>query len=121
MPSNKDFAQRIEIIDSCLMRKQRRWTLDELLDDVNRKLQEQYDTSVSKRTLQYDLEYLINEKQAPIEKKRLDEKVTYTYAQANYSIKNLPINEEEISYLKDAIEILRSVSDLLQEILNENL
>ncbi|HEY6975322.1 MAG TPA: hypothetical protein VH396_03470, partial [Chitinophagaceae bacterium] len=86
MPLTKDSARRIEIIDSCLRRRQRKWTFDQLLETVNNKLQEQTGKTISRRTLQYDLDYLINEKQAPLEKRREGGKVIYYYSDPNYSV-----------------------------------
>ncbi len=111
MPSTKDFTLRIEIIDECLRRRQKKWFIEDLLEEVNNKLFDQYGKKVSKRTLQYDLDYLINEKQAPIVKCPDGKRVHYKYSEANYSVMNLPISEEEVSILKDAIKMLKQVED----------
>jgi predicted DNA-binding transcriptional regulator YafY len=112
MPKNKDFYHRIEIIDECLRRRNKNWPLTELIDCVNTRLLDQFGKSVSRRTIQYDLNYLINEKGAPIEKVKEGNEVFYRYADANYSIKNLPLTDEEIILLKDAVEVLRQISGL---------
>ncbi len=111
MPKNKDFSLRIEILDECLRRRQRKWFIEDLLDEVNKKLNERYGKEVSKRTLQYDIDYLINDKLAPIEKCREGQRVFYKYTDLSYSVFNLPISEEEITKLKDAIKILREVNE----------
>src|SRR5258706_7422388 len=124
MPINKDFALRIEIIDECLRNHYRKWTLQNLIDTINEKLTDRYGKSVKKRTIQNDLKYLIDEKQAPIEKRKNGNKIYFYYSDVNYSIKNLPINSEEINYLNDAIQILRQVNDFkilgdVDEIINK--
>jgi predicted DNA-binding transcriptional regulator YafY len=112
MPKSKDFYHRIEIIDECLRQKGRKWDISNLLKAVNLKLEERFEEAVSKRTLQYALDYLINEKGAPIEKKKDGARVFYFYADANYSIKNLPLSDEEIILLKDAVEVIKQIGSV---------
>lgn len=109
MPKSKDFYHRIEILDECFRRRNKKWHIDELVECLNEKLQDRYGETVSKRTIQYGIDYLINEKCAPIEKVRDGQKVYYSYSDANYSIKNLPLSDEEIILLKDAVAILKQV------------
>lgn len=109
MPKVKDFYQRIDLIDECLRQKNKKWTIDQLLEKVNDKLAERLEKSISKRTLQYALEYLENEKQAPVAKEKVGKRVYYFYEDANYSIKNLPLNDEEIVLLKDTIELIKQI------------
>ena len=49
MPANKDFQRRIEILDECLRRRQRQWTIQGLLEEVNRKLAESFGKSIGLR------------------------------------------------------------------------
>jgi predicted DNA-binding transcriptional regulator YafY len=111
MPLNKDFYFRLEILDECLRNRYRNWTLQDLIDKVSERLLEHYNITASKRTIQADLKFLKEEKLAPIEKKKNGSATYFFYADPNYSIKNLPVKEEEISFLKDAINILRQVND----------
>ena len=111
MPKNKDFALRIEIIDECFRNNLPRWTLDSLVSEVNRKLRERYDKSASKHTIQNDIKYLVEEKNAPIDRKREGNIVYFYYLDKNFSIKNIPLEEEEVNLLKDAINILSQVSE----------
>jgi predicted DNA-binding transcriptional regulator YafY len=111
MPQNKDFALRIDIIDECLRNRFRKWTLKDLIDTVNEKLTERYGKTASKRTIQGDLKHMSEEKGAPIEKIKDGTKTYFLYGDKNYSIKNLPVRDEEIRFLTDAISILRQVND----------
>ncbi|WP_121352034.1 helix-turn-helix transcriptional regulator [Flavisolibacter nicotianae] len=111
MPDNKNFAARIEIIDECLRNHYRRWTLQNLIDAVNEKLNERFGISAGKRTIQDDLKYLKEQKVAPIEKRKEGPTTYFYYSDSSYSIKNLPIGSEEISLLNDAIHILKQVND----------
>jgi predicted DNA-binding transcriptional regulator YafY len=112
MAKNKDFFHRVAIIDECLRRRDKKWHIEELLDYVNERLLLDYNKSISVRTLQYDIDYLINEKQAPIEKIRDGNKILFRYSDINFSIKNIPLEDEELVLLKDAANILRQISGL---------
>ncbi len=111
MPKNKDFAFRIEIIDECLRNRYRKWTLQSLIDAVNDKLRDRYGKMIGRRTIQDDLKYLKENKDAPIEKKKNGKETFFYYSDLNYSIKNLPVKIEEIGYLSDAINILRQINN----------
>jgi predicted DNA-binding transcriptional regulator YafY len=112
MPKNKDFALRIEIIDECLCNRFRKWTLQDLIDTVNEKLTERYGKTASKRTIQDDLRFMKEEKGAPIEKIKDGSKTYFLYGERNYSIKNLPVKDEEIRLLTDAIVMLKGITDI---------
>jgi predicted DNA-binding transcriptional regulator YafY len=109
MPKVKDFYHRIEIIDECFRQKGRKWSIESLHKSVNQKLEDRFEETISKRTLQYAISYLIDEKGAPIEKGRNGAKVLYYYGDPNYSIKNLPLTDEEVVLLKDAVEVIKQI------------
>src|SRR5689334_11815400 len=124
MPENKDFVLRIEIIDECLRNRFRKWTLQSLIDIVNERLTERYGKTASKRTIQDDIKYMKDEKAAPIEKIKEGSKTYFLYGDRNYSIKNLPVKEDEIALLTDAIAMLRGISDIkifqdVEEVVNK--
>jgi len=75
MPKVKDFYNRIELIDECLRQRSKKWDIKRLLEVVNSKLHDRLEETISRRTLYSALEYLINEKQAPIEKEKDGAKV----------------------------------------------
>lgn len=112
MPKVKDFYQRIEIIDECFRQKGKKWSVENLLEQVNEKLRDRLEEGISKRTLQYALEHLKNEKQAPIGKETIGREVHYFYEDVNYSIKNLPLADEEIVLLKDAIDLIKQIGGI---------
>lgn len=117
MPANKDFFHRIEIIDECLRNHLQKWTLEKLTDCVNEKLEDRYGKKASRRTIQNDIAYLIKEKNAPINRKHDGHTVYFYYLDKTFSIKNLPIQEEDVSLLKNAISILQQVNEF--QILND--
>lgn len=118
MPKNKDFSLRIEIIDECFRNRLRKWTLEALIEEVNSKLSDRYGKTASRKTIQNDIRFLIDEKNAPIERRKEGNKTYFFYSDQNFSIKNLPIQYEEIEKLKEAIKILSEVSDfkIIQEV-----
>lgn len=109
MPKVKDFYHRIEIIDECFRQRGKKWSIEVLLKCVNQKLEDRFEESISKRTLQYAIAYLIDEKGAPIEKTKDGANVLYYYGDPNYSIKNLPLTDEEVVLLKDAVEVIKQI------------
>lgn len=99
---------RLEIIDELLGGNKRRG-YEELLEAVNDALENKSTPGISERTLKYDIAYLINKKEAPIHRPtKTDNRIYYT---EEFSIKDLPITEEEVSYLRRAIDILKQVNN----------
>lgn len=120
MPKNKDFFHRVAIIDECLRRRNKKWSIEELLICVNDCLLKDYGKSISSRTLYDDLKYLQEEKDAPIEKIRDGNKIQIRYADVNFSIKNIPLYDEDLIKMRDALTILRQVAapSLVDEVEN---
>jgi len=112
MPTTKNQDIRLEVLDELLSIK--KWTLEELLDRVNQRIGDHLNT-INKRTLFRDIKYLIEEKNAPIHRpERNDDLYYYT---ETFSLKNIPLDQDEIALLKNAIEILKQVDNFY--ILNE--
>lgn len=99
MPATKNQLKRLEIIDELLSRK--KWGVDELLERINDKL----DNTINKRTLFRDIQYLIEEKDAPIHRPvKLDPFYYYTQ---KYSIKNVSLDFDEITVLRKSIDLVK--------------
>ena len=110
MPVNRNALIRYRTIDSCLQNRRRKWTLDDLIEACADALYEfqGIDTGVSRRTVQGDLEMMRSNKlgyEAPIE---VVDKKYYTYSDKNYSITNIPLNNQDM-------QVLTEVADLLQQ------
>lgn len=108
MPANKNALIRYKTIDNCLRNKYRRWTLDDLIEACSDALydMEGVDKGVSKRTVQHDIEMMRSDKLgyfAPIEV--FDGKY-YQYSDPDYSITNMPFNQQDIESLQGALDIL---------------
>lgn len=113
MPATKDQLKRLEILDELLQHQ--KWTGDELLESLNNRLQ-YFSEGINIRTLYRDINYLISEKNAPIHRpEKNDQRYYYT---ESFSIRNLPLDEEDVTALKKAISILKQVGNfsILEEV-----
>lgn len=109
MPANRNALIRYKTIDSCLCNRQKRWTLEMLIDKVSDVLYEYegMDKGISRRTIQADLQMMRSEKlgyNAPI---IIIDKKYYTYENPEYSITNIPLSEQDLARMNEAVEILR--------------
>ncbi len=104
MPKNKNAIIRYRIIDACLRNKFKRFPSK--LDFI--RACENIGT-VSLRTIEKDLYDMMYDEElkyfAPIAYSKLEK--GYYYEDANYSISNFPINEEDLSAIAFACSILR--------------
>ena len=110
MPVNRNALIRYRTIDSCLQNRYKKWTLEDLIDACNDALYEYQGimTGVSRRTVQADIEMMRSNKlgyEAPI---IVVDKKYYTYNDKNYSITNIPLNNQDM-------QVLSEVSDLLKQ------
>nr|WP_317630933.1 WYL domain-containing protein [uncultured Flavobacterium sp.] len=109
MATNKSALIRYKTIDQCLKNTYRKWTLEDLIKKVSDALYEfeGITTGVSKRTIQADLQFMRSDKlgyNAPIV---VEERKYYTYADANYSITQSPIKEEDVEKMKEIVSLLK--------------
>ena len=93
MPVTRNALIRYRTIDNCLKNRQRRWTLEDLIDACSESLYEYegIDKGVSKRSIQMDIQFMRSDKlgyNAPI---IVLEKKYYTYEDPDYSITNIPL------------------------------
>ncbi len=111
MPANKNALIRYKTIDNCLRKRYRRWTLHDLVDACSDALydMEGIANGVSVRTIQNDLQVMRSDKlgyNAPIEV--YDHKY-YRYSDPDYSIMNMPMSENEMSMLQEAVDMLQQL------------
>lgn len=109
MPVNRNALIRYTTIDKCLRNQYRKWTLEDLMDACSDALYEfeGIDKGVSRRTIQLDIQNMRSEKlgyNAPI---IVMDKKYYTYEDREYSITQLPLSEQDLDKLNDAVEILK--------------
>jgi predicted DNA-binding transcriptional regulator YafY len=109
MPINKNALIRYKVLDACFRNRQKKWTLDLLVDKVSEALYEFEGISkgASIRTIQYDIQMMRSDKigyNAPI---IVVDKKYYTYEDSNYSITNLPISQYDMQQMAEAVELLK--------------
>lgn len=109
MPVNRNALIRYRTIDNCLKNRQRKWTLEDLIDACSEALYEYegIDKGVSRRTVQMDLQLMRSDKlgyNAPI---AVLENKYYTYEDPEYSITNIPLTDQDLGKLTEVVEILR--------------
>jgi predicted DNA-binding transcriptional regulator YafY len=106
MAATKNQFKRLEILDELFGRK--KCTQEELLSYINDKLSDD-GKAIDKRTLFRDIKYLIEEKGAPVHRpEKGDEFYYYT---AKFSIRNVPLDEDDVAILKKAISVLKQVEN----------
>lgn len=113
MAQNKNALIRYKTIDQCLRNRQKRWTLNDLVEACSDALYEYEgkDINVSIRTVQYDIQLMRSNKlgyNAPIS---VYEKKYYKYDDPDYSIKNIPITENDMDILSETVEMLKQFKD----------
>lgn len=116
MATNKLALLRYRIIDECLQNRFRKWTLNDLIEKVADGLYEYegIDSGISKRTIQLDIQSMRSDSlgyNAPI---IVVDRKHYTYEDANYSIKNSPINDADMEKLKEVVAILKHLNGFSQ-------
>lgn len=108
MAINKNALIRYKTIDHCLQNRFRKWTLEDLIDACCDALYEfEGIDGVSKRTVQADIQMMRSNKlgyNAPIIV--VDNKF-YTYKDPNYSITNIPLSDQDLNKLGEAVAFLK--------------
>lgn len=115
MPVNKNAHDRYLIIDKCLQRHYRTWTIKDLLAAVK----EESGESVCERTLKGDLQQMkkLDGYNAPI---AYSARQGYHYAEPGYSIRNTPLTTADLMVLHQSLHPLKSLQGLgLADELNE--
>lgn len=112
MPVNKAARFRFDVLDECLRNTKKKWTKSELLRYVNRRLTRHYgdSTAISPSQLRYDLESLQTEFGAPIEMYRDGKNYYYRYEDPGFSLHNIPVEEDDLQKLGNAVDLLRQIT-----------
>jgi len=116
MPANKNALIRYKTIDRCLRNRYRRWTIEDLVDACSDALydMEGIRKGISLRTVQGDIQMMRSDKlgyNAPIE---VYDQRYYRYADPQYSITDMPLNEDDFLLLKRAVDLLGKNESQLQ-------
>ena len=117
MPVNKNALARYGWLDDCLHRRQRHWTIEDLIEAVSEKMAEfgvGREKGISKRQVQEDIKNMrpggITGYEAPIECNR--NTGHYYYADPAYSIRNSPLVQADADVLRQALAMLQQFQGL---------
>ncbi|MBA4853302.1 YafY family protein [Emticicia sp. BO119] len=109
MPANRNALVRYKTIDACLRNRQRKWTLDDLVEKVSDTLYEYegIDKGISIRTIQADIQMMRSDKLGYFAPIIVIDKKYYTYEDPKYSITNIPISNADLGRMNEAVELLK--------------
>jgi predicted DNA-binding transcriptional regulator YafY len=115
MPTNKHASFRYRVLNACF-RRPRRWSFDDLIEEVSEQLYEAFGTrqSVSKRTIQYDINLMRSAPPLGFDAPIVCEEGKYFYGDRNFSIENKPLTEKDITAIKGALGVLQQFNGLPQ-------
>lgn len=102
---------RIRTIDACLRRRNRTWTIDDLVEACEDALYE-YEgiPEISGRTIRRDLQLMRSEKLGYCAPIIVVDRKYYTYEDPDFSISNLPLSKKDLAELSSALDIIRHYS-----------
>lgn len=111
MPTGKNAQLRYRILDRCFSDFNRKYEIEDLLDEVNEQLYDLYgdDSTIKERQLRDDIKFMRERVSynAPIQAYRYDGKrCYYRYEDKDFSIFNNELTPEEISNLRSTVEML---------------
>lgn len=110
MSINKNAYLRYQVLDKCFSNRYRMFFIDDLLDEVNKALEEFNGdgSKVERRQLFDDIKFMESESgfSIPLERIRQGKKVYYRYSEADFSIKNQKISDDEIETINSALMVL---------------
>ena len=118
MATNKNALLRYKILDNCFRNTGKRYFISDLIFEIEKVLNEidPESNGISRRQIFDDINFMESKEGWNIEldKRRDGKKVFYRYTDLTFSINNMPLNEIEIHYLKDAINILSQFKGMPQ-------
>ena len=109
MATNKNAQLRYQILDRCFSNFQKRYEIDNLLDEVNEQLLDIFGTTVSIRQIREDIKYMRDRVSfnAPIVAYPYDgKKCYYRYSDSKYSIYKNALSVADLNKLQSTIDML---------------
>lgn len=114
MAITKNAMIRYQTLDRCFKNKFKRYTVTELLREVNDALFEFNGTnsSIQKRQLYDDIRFMESDQgwSIPLERIREGRNILMSYYDSDFSIRKQPLNDDEKSKLRTALEVLSRFS-----------
>lgn len=112
MSANKLQKERYYKLDECFRNTMHKWSLQLLLDAINKWLTENDKLGISKRTLQDDINFLKEVESAPIISYKEGRLNYFKYSDPSFTIKDKPISKEDEKNIRKAVNILRQLKGL---------
>ena len=110
MSANKNAQLRYQILDRCFSNFKKKYTIDDLIEEVNEKLYDMNGIEVSLRQIREDIKFMRDRMgyDAPIEAYPLEgRKCYYRYSDRDFTIYNNELSTEEVKNLSQTVNILR--------------
>ena len=110
MSANKNAQLRYQILDRCFSNFKKKYTIDDLIEEVNEKLHDMNGIEVSLRQIREDIKFMRDRMgyDAPIEAYPLEgRKCYYRYSDRDFTIFNNELSTEEVKNLSQTVNILR--------------
>lgn len=110
MSANKNAQLRYQILDRCFSNFKKKYTIDDLIEEVNEKLYDMNGIKVSLRQIREDIKFMRDRMgyDAPIEAYPLEgRKCYYRYSDRDFTIYNNELSTEEVKNLSQTVNILR--------------
>lgn len=110
MATNKNAQLRYQILDRCFSDFTHRYTIDDLIDKINERLEDLYGTQIGVRQVRDDIKYMRDRVayNAPIKAYPLDGKrCYYRYTEPDFSIFKNELSVEDVNNLRSTIEMLK--------------
>lgn len=110
MSINKNAYLRYQVLDKCFSNRYRKFFIEDLLDEVNKALEEfnGVGSKIERRQLFDDIKFMESEAgfSIPLERIREGKKVYYRYSDPEFSIRNQKISDDEIETINSALMVL---------------
>lgn len=114
MPKTKIPIIRYLALDKCFRDTRKRYYMRDLVKACQDALYEYNGSSVEERTVRQDIKDMMQEipYAAPIKRHMDGHEAWYRYSDCNYSIRNLPLTQDEMNLLTDVVQMLHRFSGL---------
>lgn len=114
MAINKNAYLRYQILDICFRNTGRKYTIDDLLEEINNRLFENNpgNSGIQRRQLFDDIKYMESEDgfSIPLDKIKDGKKKIYRYSDKEFSIRNEPLSAAEAVHMQSAMQIFSRFS-----------
>ena len=118
MAINKNALIRYKALDKCFRNTGRKYFIEDLIISCEEILLELDSNSngISRRQILEDIKFMESDSgwSIQLERQRMGKRIFYRYADINFSINNMPLNELEINQLESAMNILSQFKGMPQ-------